>query len=319
MKPLYILPYKAGSKSVKALRDGLQAKIIRLEGSNFKGKGNVILNWGNTNHTEETLQAVVINDPSVVKMATNKHEFFKAVEGQVPIPKFTTDPNIAHSWIMECKKVVVREKLTGSGGEGIVLLDGVEAWEAYNKGRAKLFVMYIPKKDEYRIHVMGDKVIDVQRKAASSEMPASLINWQIRNHQNGFIFKREGVEPPPQVLNVSLDAVKVVGLDFGAVDVVWNNHRQQASVLEVNTAPGLEGSTVESYIKGLTELFETKKVSKVMLAQKFYGDKVEFDGIGADDMVDLPKPVYADFVGEPPHWADKVFALDEEEPLNNNF
>jgi D-alanine-D-alanine ligase-like ATP-grasp enzyme len=43
-------------------------------------------------------------------------------------------------------------------------------------------------------------------------------------------------------------------LDFVAVDVVWNEHEKQAYVLEINTAPGLEGATVESYARKFTEL-----------------------------------------------------------------
>ena len=41
--------------------------------------------------------------------------------------------------------------------------------------------------------------------------------------------------------------LKELGLDFGAVDVIWNEHESKAYVLEINTAPGLEGSTVEDY------------------------------------------------------------------------
>jgi D-alanine-D-alanine ligase-like ATP-grasp enzyme len=36
-------------------------------------------------------------------------------------------------------------------------------------------------------------------------------------------------------------------LDFGAVDIIYNAKRNECYVLEVNTAPGLEGTTVEKY------------------------------------------------------------------------
>jgi glutathione synthase/RimK-type ligase-like ATP-grasp enzyme len=42
-------------------------------------------------------------------------------------------------------------------------------------------------------------------------------------------------------------AVAALGLDFGGVDVIWNERRQMAYVLEVNTACGLEGQTVNDY------------------------------------------------------------------------
>lgn len=51
------------------------------------------------------------------------------------------------------------------------------------------------------------------------------------------------------MLEQSKLAVKACGLDFGAVDIIWNNHYQKAYVLEINTAPGLEGSSVDNYRK----------------------------------------------------------------------
>ena len=49
---------------------------------------------------------------------------------------------------------------------------------------------------------------------------------------------------------MALDAIKAVelcGLYFGAVDMIWNAYKKQGYVLEINTAPGLEGQTVENY------------------------------------------------------------------------
>jgi D-alanine-D-alanine ligase-like ATP-grasp enzyme len=37
------------------------------------------------------------------------------------------------------------------------------------------------------------------------------------------------------------------GLDFGAVDVIWNAQKEKPYVLEINTAPGLEGQTIADY------------------------------------------------------------------------
>jgi hypothetical protein len=36
-------------------------------------------------------------------------------------------------------------------------------------------------------------------------------------------------------------------LDFGAVDLIWNENQNVVYVLEVNTAPGMEGTTLENY------------------------------------------------------------------------
>ena len=94
----------------------------------------------------------------------------------------------------------------------------------------KLYVKYIKKKAEYRIHVFNGKIIDIQQKRKRHE--AIEINFQIRSHNNGW----------------------VLGLDFGAVDIIWNEKQQQGYVLEVNTAPGLEGETIINYANAIEEL-----------------------------------------------------------------
>jgi hypothetical protein len=43
-------------------------------------------------------------------------------------------------------------------------------------------------------------------------------------------------------------------LDFGAVDVGWNEHHGEATIYEVNTAPGLEGTTLEKYYEGMAQI-----------------------------------------------------------------
>jgi glutathione synthase/RimK-type ligase-like ATP-grasp enzyme len=65
------------------------------------------------------------------------------------------------------------------------------------------------------------------------------------------VFCHEGVNPHQQVLDQSRQACEALELAFGAVDVVWNEHYHRASVLEVNTAPGLEGVTLEKYLTAI--------------------------------------------------------------------
>jgi hypothetical protein len=38
------------------------------------------------------------------------------------------------------------------------------------------------------------------------------------------------------------------------VDIGWNRHEAQGYVYEVNTAPGLEGATIDSYRRAFIEL-----------------------------------------------------------------
>ena len=73
-------------------------------------------------------------------------------------------------------------------------------------------------------------------------------NWRIRNLANGFIYAREDVRPPECVTSVARRALDCIDLDFGAVDVIYNARQNRAYVLEVNTAPGVTGTTVDRYV-----------------------------------------------------------------------
>ena len=240
-----VLPYKQGSKGAKALATALGGKVLRIEGSSFvPDPEDVIINWGNTSH-ELGLPPCRTFNLHGLKTASNKLAFFnivKAAGREEIIPRFWTNkgdiPNDAYP-------IVCRTVLSGHSGAGIVISGG-----ANDLADAQLYVQYLKKKDEYRVHCAkddagGTTIICVQRKARRSD--CQNVNWQIRNHSNGFVFVRNNVNPPPYVIAVAREALELSGLDFGAVDVIWNAQQEKAYVLEVNTAPGLEGQTITDY------------------------------------------------------------------------
>ncbi|MNU98415.1 hypothetical protein D3C71_885220 [compost metagenome] len=172
-------------------------------------------------------------------------------------PEFTTDKYVAMNWIQKGFTVVERHILNGNSGAGIRLVEppapGQPLAEENMIQKCPLYVKYVPKKQEYRIHVCGGEAVDVQRKARRKDVADDAINWKIRNHDNGFIFARnEDGLIPPDVIEQAVSAVGVLGLDFGAVDVIFNDKEQKAYVLEVNTAPGLAGETLAGYLKRFT-------------------------------------------------------------------
>jgi hypothetical protein len=257
-----IYAYKQGSASALALARGLGIKVIKHEGSKFRGGAlKKVINWGCSQLPVDVLQCDVINQPIAVALAANKLTTFKkfqennnmAVEyGFAPdinFPPFTEDVNDVQGWLANANTVVARHKLTGHSGEGIELLSGDVVIP-----EAPLYVRYIKKSQEYRVHVMGEYVVDVQRKARSKDVQDEDVNWQVRNHTNGFIYAREGFETPESVKVQAILAVEALGLDFGAVDIIWNDREQKPYVLEVNCAPGLTGQTLQGYIDRFKEL-----------------------------------------------------------------
>lgn len=260
-----VIPYRQGSRSAKVLADALNGKVLKLQGSSYAPRADdLLINWGNTQLSGPP-SIRVLNPSNVIRQASNKLLFFghmKASGHEDIIPEFWTTPADIPD---DRFPIVCRTILAGHSGDGIVL--------AADRGQlvdAPLYVKYIPKKDEYRVHVgkftpagessadypddvtadpsvEGTVIIAVQRKARRNDTPDASVNWQVRNHCNGFVFVRGDVNPPADVLGAARLALLATGLDFGACDVLWNEKKGKAYVLEVNTAPGLEGQTVTDY------------------------------------------------------------------------
>lgn len=245
MNNLILRSYKAGSKSGKALADALGIRRMAQKGSKWiPGPQKYVINWGSNEIEGLPEGATVINPASKVNLATNKREFFLQLEDQVRLPPFFLGKRSAADWMEEEQGIIVcRTLLRANSGRGIVMAETVE-----DLVDAELYTGYIKKKFEYRIHVAFNQVIDVQQKARNLDIADEDVNWQIRNHDNGFIFKREGVDVDKVAKDMAVRAVNRCGLHFGAVDLIYNERQDQYYVLEVNTAPGLEGKTLESYV-----------------------------------------------------------------------
>ena len=52
---------------------------------------------------------------------------------------------------------------------------------------------------------------------------------------------------PDDIEQLARDGISALGLDFGALDVVYNERDNKCYLIEANTAPGLEGSTLDLY------------------------------------------------------------------------
>lgn len=261
----FLFPYKAGSVSAKELSKALGIKRIKADNSRFRGNPTKkVINWGSSTLPDEALKCQVINKPEAVAIAANKLTFFNAIkaynqgvdtlEDYINQPLFATSRDSVESLrAIDHKLVIVeRHKLTGNSGEGITV---IEPDQPLSEAAPQLYVQYIPKKSEWRIHVLNGVAVDIQRKARNTEVPDEQVNWRVRNHANGFIFARnEGEAPPEGVISQAILAVQAIGLDFGAVDVIYNEKQAAAYVLEINTAPGLTGSTLEGYVKRFTEM-----------------------------------------------------------------
>ena len=235
-----IYPYRQGSASARALADALEGRVLRLEGSTYeKSPGDVVINWGSVNPSPD---CDYNKSGDALRIATNKLLFFQTLARYGHCVPYWTDID---ALVRGDFPVVCRTVLAGHSGEGIVIADTREELVP-----APLYTKYIKKDSEYRIHV-GKRdgvavVISEQRKVARAEDRPT--DWRIRNLNNGFVFQRNDIVIPECVRFVAKDTLNQLnGVDHGAVDVIYNRAQGRAYVLELNTAPGIQGTTVSDY------------------------------------------------------------------------
>lgn len=237
-----IIPYNKGSRSARTLSRALGGKRIKLTNSRYRRRlRDIVINWGNSSHP---MRGPILNPPHLVRMCANKLDFFQYMKDtncDAETPPFWLNANDVPE---EAYPIVCRTILTGHSGKGIVM-----ATTPADLVPCRLYVQYIKKQAEFRVHLgrRGEEsiILAVHQKRRRHDEPNP--NWQIRNHANGFNYARDNVDDVPAVREAAAKVFRASGLDFGAVDVIYNAKQDRAYVLEINTAPGLEGETVDIY------------------------------------------------------------------------
>lgn len=241
--PAYIAvrPPDRPSESARTVRHmfGDKARLVRRDP--IPRQYTKIINWGNSSSFTPYMTAKVYNPPFRIAVASNKLDTFLALkEAGVKIPEFsTTMEQVPPGQIW-----LARTILNGSGGAGIVVMRPGD-----RVATASLYTKYIRKLREFRVHVVKGETIFVQEKRRRLDSNLTGDQNLIRNYRNGWVYTlTDGLEENEGVPNCILDAgeaaVKALGLDFGAADVVLGRNDDESYVLEVNTAPGLRSPTL---------------------------------------------------------------------------
>lgn len=243
---MIIHPWNRFSQAARALRKGLRASGVECYVHQRPAHPrSFIVNWGANQCEWMNTHPKVLNRPEAISVLTNKLRFFEACGHDKSVVPWTTDPEKAKTW----EQVYVRERLEGSGGDGIVL------WNQQHGElpAARLYTKRVHGTGEYRIHIgrtnLQDdfQVLDTQKKVCPrGTVPKT---WAVRSHDNGFIFIR-GEQPPGSVCSnvCAVARTSFPGLHFGAFDVIHSEKSGKSWILEGNSAPGLEGKTVDTYV-----------------------------------------------------------------------
>ncbi len=267
------------SNSAKALSDKLTELGIDCRARN--GNGNyrrntvpvdAVVNWGcgsedrllgNTKVNQSTLCGTY-NYPQNVARTSNKLAAFKIWEradAGIPIPAFTESMLVAQTWTRHGVRVFCRTTLNGNSGDGIVVASTPEEVVP-----APLYTAEVSKRHEFRLHVVNGRVIDGVRKAFRQDVPEDERDKTIMNHAAGTIFVRSGTalqrasENRNGILDQAINAVSSLGLSFGAVDIMTTDDNRPI-VLEVNTACGLEGTTLDRYGRAFFQMLNNQPIT----------------------------------------------------------
>jgi hypothetical protein len=244
--------------ATKLKERGHEVKKIKLEGSLYRGHpSHRVINWGRSDRGAIRSTVPILNNPESILIASDKVKTLETLRdaglGQ-NLPRFTTDYEEAKAFMTEDLEVVYSRTLTrASQGRGIEI-----ACTVSELVRAPLYTCLVDVAREVRVHVVGGRVIDYAQKRKMGAERRELegieeVNLDVRSHDNGWVFAREGISINDIVKQVAIQSVSALGLDFGAVDIIITP-QGVPKVLEINTAPGLEGTTLESYALAIEQL-----------------------------------------------------------------
>lgn len=253
-----------GSTSARALSDELGGRRLRsFDGRRFWrknkpvniGEGDVIICWGEAVPQAVAPKARILN----AKKLPNKYKV--ALElNEAGVPTIETyrapAPAEGRSWKHEDKHW--RDEMEHGGWiprmfnhvGGNDLLKPPTVPDFWSKK--------VNLKDEFRLHIINGKCVRAGKKILrdgfsldGSNGTQKASDW-IRSYDAGWKVSYDEFKTSGPLREVCQQAVKVLGLDFGAVDV-GKTDKGKYIILEVNRAPGMEGNTIKTYAAKLKE------------------------------------------------------------------
>lgn len=234
---------------------------FRIKGTNSKYKprpSDLVINWGTTSNPWEVEGVKILNTAQSISLCVNKRSFFSALydAGVREMPPFLSSHEEVLDMFLRAEedqaplKVYCRTLLESSEGRGIVVATNREEVVP-----AHLYTLGIPRiLRELRVHCFQSSVIDYAQKMrigrAQREAEGLHLNRDVRNRKGSWIYARENVQINEELESICLNAMEVLGLDFGAFDIL-EDRAHSYYLLECNTAPGLTGTTLDRYAEAI--------------------------------------------------------------------
>lgn len=223
---------------------------------------DIVFNWG-------IEVARGINPIHAMKLSSHKKRMrqFWAKENLPSTPIFANQDEATYPYIVR--------PTYHSQGDQFFLISNKEDLDRCRKEittNVQYFSPYIDKDREFRVHIMGNAVLFIQEKYREDGKKI-VGNW---NHTNGYIFRiLRWSEIEPKLAKLAVEALKVSGLFFGAIDIMQKGDKY--FLLEINTAPRLERRSIELYTNAINYYKANGKISRSRVKQLFINREGELD------------------------------------------
>ena len=200
-------------------------------------RGSNIINWGNRIFADDYL--FKINKPSGIRNASDKtraRNLLQKAGVAVPHTTFYGEQIPQYPFIAR--------PTNHHGGKGFYVIrnktDAATLWKEFGEEMQDWYFSEVfDKTHEFRVHVASGKSLIVHTKPAPEDKTE--LRWNhIVNHDAWRALRWSEREDIQTVINQeSIKACEVLGLDYAAVDIMWNDEKGVGAICEVNTSPSI--------------------------------------------------------------------------------
>lgn len=253
MKAYLLRQPELGYDSVAAIVANTQTGIVGVRSdqlTNSLAEYDFAIRWGCTAtipHSASKKQNV-LNKAEAIHNVFDKPGFRRKLHtAGLSLPVYTSASIEDDPWTYP---LVVRPKSHQEGNSFYVVNNDAEYRAAVKAcGKGWYSAPYVQKVAEYRVNVLQGRVLCVIEKSALS---GSDLTWS-----KGMTTIHLWSDWPLPVVRAAVAALKLSGLDFAGVDIIVSQDGT-VSVLELNSAPWLEGSYQgQVFAKGLDHIVKT--------------------------------------------------------------
>ncbi len=282
----------------------IQANLDATGGTNKPPTDKkTVICWGTKTKEAVVLKNdKVLNHPDNIRTNRNKLLSLEAFQKEgCNVAPFTDDFKKADSKGLEYP-LIARTKYHQGGAGFWLCLNAAQMAQAANEG-AQYIQKFIEIKDEYRLHVVEGKVVYAVKKVMRNNHKEAFTNHYtehvenfakkqkidldkatvdvimdrmsrkfatgsdmvVRSNTRGWKFSKLDITKlNKDLVNESVKALKALKLNYGAVDCCIGSDNKPY-IIECNTGPGLEGSSLEAWsaaLKNLTKVPKKKPVDK---------------------------------------------------------